>query len=114
MVGWAFCFLFMGKVVKSSVHGWMLRGPPAVCFATFLGVQAAAWERPGTVWNDIMTQPAPHGTYVRKSVKEHFPVWWNNISADLHTSGHSLPEMNEYDKSTMIQNDHTKFDKTIM
>ena len=104
----------MGPIVKSGVHGWFLRLPPAVTFATFLGVQAQAWERPSPSWDDIMKQPAPHGSYVRKSVRTHFPVWWNTISADLHAAGHNLPEMNEYDKAIGIQADHTKFDKTIM
>ena len=92
----------------------MFRLPIAVTFAQFLGVQASAWERPNDIFTNIMAQPAPHGSYLRKTVKEHFPVWWNNVSADLHLSGHNLPEMNEYDKSIHIQNDHTKFDKTIL
>jgi hypothetical protein len=104
----------MGPVVRNSTHGWMLRLPAALSIATFLGVQASAWERPNKTFHEIMAQPAPHGSYLRRSLKEHFPIWWNNVSSDLHTNGHSLPEMNEYDKSIAIQNTHTRFDTTIM
>ena len=101
-VGWGLSMLLMGPIVRSATHGWMLRLPAALSFATFLGVQASAWERPNKTFHELMAQPAPHGSYLRRSVKEHFPVWWNNVSADLHKNGHSLPEMNEYDKSITI------------
>ena len=104
----------MGPIVRSSVHGWYLRLPPATVFATFLAVQANAWQRPNRIFTDLMAQPAPHGSYLRRTLKENFPVWWNTISADLHSAGHNLPEMNEYDKSTLIQETHLGFDKTIM
>jgi hypothetical protein len=104
----------MGPIVRSSTQGWFLRLPPALVFATFLGVQASAWERDCKTFNELMAQPAPHGSYLRKTVKSHFPVWWNHVSADLHKSGHNLPEMNEYDKSIHVQNTHLEFDKTIM
>ena len=50
---------------------------------------------------------------MRKSIKEHFPVWWDHLSKDLHANGYSLPEMNEYDKATLIQNTHTRFDNQM-
>ncbi len=102
MVGWGLTFPLMGPIVRSATHGWMLRLPPALCFATFLSVQGSAWERPSKQFHDLMAQPAPHGSYLRKSVKEHFPVWWNHVSADLHSAGYTLPEMNEYDKAILI------------
>jgi len=92
----------MGPIVKSATHGWMLRLPVALTIATFLGVQASAWERPNKAFHDLVSQPAPHGSYLRKSMREHFPVWWSQVSANLHANGYSLPEMNEYDKSTTI------------
>jgi len=103
----------MGPIVKSATHGWYLRLPVALTFATFLGVQASAWERPSKAFHDLMAQPAPHGSYLRRTVKEHFPVWWNSVSSNLHSNGYSLPEMNEYDKSTMIQNNHTAFNNKL-
>ena len=111
MVGWALVFPLMGPIVKSATHGWMLRFPVALTIATFLGVQASSWERPNKAFHDLMSQPAPHGSYLRKTMREHFPVWWSDVSANLHSNGYSLPEMNEYDKSTLIQNSHTQFDK---
>ncbi len=36
--GWALCFPLMGPIVRSATHGWMLRLPFALSFATFLGV----------------------------------------------------------------------------
>ena len=59
-----------------------------------------------------MSQPAPHGSYLRKSIAHHFPVWWSDVSKNLHENGYSLPEMNEYDKRTTIQETHTHFDAT--
>ena len=108
------CFPLMGPIVKSATHGWMLRFPVALTIATFLGVQASSWERQNKAFHDLVSQPAPHGSYLRKSMKEHFPVWWSSVSGNLHANGYSLPEMNEYDKSTSIQNSHTQFDKQIL
>jgi hypothetical protein len=114
LVGWALCYPLMGPIVKGATQGWMLRLPPTLSIATFLGVQAAAWERPSSAFHDLVSQPAPHGSYIRRSLKEHFPIWWNSVSANLHTNGYSLPEMNEYDKSTRIQNSHTQFDAQVL
>ena len=83
-VGWGMCFPLMGPIIKSATHGWYLRLPVALSFATFLGVQASSWERPSQSFHDLMCQPAPHGSYLRRSIKEHFPVWWNSVSANLH------------------------------
>ena len=112
-IGWLLSFPFMGPVVRGHAHGWKLRLPFALTIATFLGVQAASWERSNKCFHEIISQPAPHGSYLRRSMREHFPVWWNSVSADLHKSGYSLPEMNEYDKATTIQKSHTKFDALI-
>ena len=56
-----------------------------------------------------MTQPAPHGSYLRRTIKEHFPVWWHRTSAQMNERGHSLPEMNEYDRATDMPKTHTAF-----
>ena len=85
----------------------------AMTFATFLGVQASNWQRPSKTFHEIMSQPAPHGSYLRRSLKEHFPVWWNDVSGQLHTNGYSLPEMPQYDKSVEIQKTHTRFDPSF-
>ena len=47
-------------------------------------------------------------------MREHFPVWWNQVSSDLHANGYNLPEMNEYDKAILIQASHTQFDNQIL
>ena len=83
------------------------RLPFALTFATFLGVQASTWDRPNKTFHSLVSQPAPHGSYLRKTLREHFPVWWNQVSSDLHKTGYNLPEMNEYDKATMLQVSHT-------
>ena len=92
----------------------MLRLPFALSFGTFLGVQASTWERPNKTFHELVSQPAPHGSYLRKSIREHFPVWWNQVSEDLYKCGYNLPEMNEYDKATTIQVSHTQFDNQIL
>jgi hypothetical protein len=78
--GWALTYPLMGPIVKSHMHGWMLRFPVAMTVATFLGVQASNWQRPSKTFHELMSQPAPHGSYLRRSIKEHFPVWWNDVS----------------------------------
>lgn len=91
LFGWALTYPLMGPIVKSSLHGWMFRFPVAMTVATFLGVQASNWQRPSSTFHEIMSQPAPHGSYLRRSLKEHFPVWWNDVSNQLSVNGYSLP-----------------------
>jgi len=66
------------------------------------------------VFHEIVSQPAPHGSYLRRSIKEHFPVWWNEVSTDLNANGYSLPEMTQYDKQIEIPKTHTHFDASRM
>lgn len=49
-----------------------------------------------------MVQPAPHGSYLRRNLKENFPMWWRRTSAQMHYNGYNLPEMYEYDRQTDI------------
>lgn len=113
-VGWGSTYLLLGPIVRAPGIHYAMRLPIALTVASFLGVQAAAWERPSTTFHELVSQPAPHGSYVRKTIKEHFPVWWAQVSGDLHKAGYSLPEMNEYDKSTTIQYSHTQFDTQLL
>ena len=69
IVGWGLTFPLMGPIVKSSAHGFYLRFPVAMTFATFLAVQASNWQRPCKAFHEIMAQPAPHGSYLRRTVK---------------------------------------------
>ena len=69
LFGWALTYPLMGPIVKSSAHGWMLRFPVAMTIATFFGVQASNWRRPSKAFHDVMAQPAPHGSYLRRSIK---------------------------------------------
>ena len=96
--GWFASFFLMGPVFKGWAQNFTMRLPAALTFATFLGVQASNWQRPSKNFHEIMSQPAPHGSYLRRTLKEHFPVWWHETSAQLHANGYSLPEMNEYDR----------------
>lgn len=114
LAGWLFTFPLMGPIVRSSTHGWLLRLPVTLSIALFLGVQSANWQRPSKIFNELVSQPAPHGTYLRRSLKEHFPVWWHSVSAQMHNNGLSLPEMNEYDKSTEMPKSHTNFDSKML
>ena len=106
--------MVLGPMVRGVGINYALRLPVALTIGTFMGVQAQTWERRSQTFHEIVSQPAPHGTYLRNTIKEHFPVWWSSVSADLHTAGYSLPEMNEYDKSTDIQRSHTQFDTRVM
>jgi len=112
--GYLISFPLLGPITKSSAHGYYLRLPVALTCSMFLGVQASHWQRPNKIYHELMSQPAPHGSYVRRSIREHFPVWWHATSASLHANGISLPEMNEYDRATQMPKTHTKFDTTLL
>ena len=76
-------YVLMGPVIKNLNIHFATRFAPAVTFAFFYGVQMAQWERPCKAFHEIVSQPAPHGTYVRTLIKEHFPVWWYHVSKKL-------------------------------
>ena len=96
-------------MLRSNTHNWILRLPLTLTIATFLGVQSANYARPNRVFTEIMTQPAPHGSYLRRTIKEHFPVWWHSTSKQLHDRGFNVPEMSQYDRATDMPKTHTAF-----
>ena len=102
-------FPLLGPMLRSSTHNWILRLPLTLSLATFLTIQYSNYAMPNRAFTEIMTQPAPHGSYLRRTIKEHFPVWWNRTSAELTARGHSLPEMNEYDRATEMPKIHNSF-----
>ena len=112
--GWLASYAIMGPVVRSATHGWLLRFPIGLSVSLFMGVQAANWARPNRTFHELMSQPAPHGSYLRRSVREHFPVWWHKVSAELYANGYNFPEMNEYDKATELPRIHTSFDSKML
>ena len=107
--GWFLTYPLMGPILRAQAQNQILRLPAALSFATFLSVQGANWQRPNRTFHEIVSQPAPHGSYLRRSLKEHFPVWWHDTSAQLHANGYSLPEMYEYDRSTAMPKNHAAF-----
>ena len=66
---WIITFPLMGPIVKSASHGWILRFPPAMALGCLLHQNGANWERGNKSFHEIMVQPAPHGSYLRKSLK---------------------------------------------
>ena len=60
-----------------------------------------------------MAQPNPHGSYMRKLVRYHFPAMWDDISETLYENGLNVIEMNEYDKKTTMPEISHKFDKKL-
>ena len=67
--GWLLTYPLMGPVVRTISHGWILKFPVAISIATFLSVQAANWKRPNKAFHELMVQPSPHGSYLRRSIK---------------------------------------------
>ena len=67
--GFALTFPLMGPIVKSGAHTMYLRFPVAITIATFMAVQASNWQRPSKPFHELMAQPAPHGSYLRKTLK---------------------------------------------
>ena len=107
--GWMLTYPLMGPILRAQAQNFILRLPAALSFATFLGVQSANWQRPSQTFHEIVSQPAPHGSYLRRSLKEHFPVWWHETSQQLNETGISLPEMPHYDKSIKMPKSHREF-----
>lgn len=112
LAGWALTYPLMGPILRAQSQNFILRLPAALSFATFLSVQGANWQRPSKTFHEIVSQPAPHGSYLRRSLREHFPVWWRDTSAQLHQNGYSLPEMHEYDRQTHMPKATSSFDTT--
>ena len=110
--GWLLTYPLMGPVLRSQAHNQILRLPAALSFGLFLQVQASNWQRPNKAFHELMVQPAPHGSYLRRTLKEHFPVWWYQTSEQLHDNGYSLPEMYHYDKQVQMPKSHTQFNAT--
>ena len=100
----------MGPILRAQAQNMILRLPAALTFAMFIQVQGANWQRPCKPFSEIVSQPAPHGSYLRRSLREHFPVWWQQTSAQLHANGINLPEMHEYDRQTNMPKNHNSFD----
>ena len=78
--GWMLTYPLMGPILRAQSQNQILRLPAALSFATFLGVQSANWQRPSRTFHEIVSQPTPHGSYLRRSLREHFPVWWHQTS----------------------------------
>ena len=108
-VGWGLTYPLMGPILRAQAQNFVLRLPAALSFSFFLAVQGANWQRPDKAFHEIVSQPAPHGSYLRRTLKEHFPVWWYNASNQLNENGYSLPEMHSYDKATQMPKSATQF-----
>ena len=54
LVGYGMALLLMGPRLKSPAHIWAFRLPAALTFASFLGVQAAEWERTSPQFHDLI------------------------------------------------------------
>mmetsp|Transcript_7139 Transcript_7139/g.9954 ORF Transcript_7139/g.9954 Transcript_7139/m.9954 type:complete len:197 (-) Transcript_7139:94-684(-) len=111
-IGWGLTYPLMGPILRAQAQNFVLRLPATLSFATFIAVQGANWRRPSPTFTDIVSQPAPHGSYLRRTLREHFPVWWRETSAQLHAKGLSLPEMHEYDRQTKMPTSYSNFNTT--
>jgi hypothetical protein len=69
IVGWGLTYPLMGPIIRSSAHSNYFRLPVALTIASFMGVQASTWKRPNKTFHEIMSQPSPHGSYLRRSLK---------------------------------------------
>ena len=110
VAGYWLSYPLCGPIVKGVKTAWIIRLPISMSAAMFINVQAAQWQRPKQTFHELMAQPSPHGSYLRRTVKEHFPVWWHTTSAQLASNGYNFPEMNEYDKIKFMPKSHTSFD----
>jgi len=67
--GWLLTYPLCGPILRATAHGWVYKLPIMMTTATFLGVQAANWKRPCKSFHEAVAQPAPHGSYLRRSLK---------------------------------------------
>ena len=77
---------------------------------TWVSLYQSNQKVPDKYFTQLVSQPAPHGNYVRNIIKTHFPYWWSNVSKQLYDNGMNLPEMNEYDLKTQMPDSKTYFD----
>ena len=61
-----------------------------------------------------MVQPNPHGSYVRKSIRHHFPNWWRDVNKTLEENGVNVMEMDSFDEKTDMPEITGKFDTTLL
>lgn len=114
MAGYAGAVLFWsGRHLSSKQHKWMLRLPVWLTFTSTMCLFMQNYPRHCQPYHDLMAQPAPHGSYLRRTVREHFPYQWRMNSAQLYRAGINVPEMNEYDKSTEMPKSSTIFNSNF-
>ena len=111
-LGYVATSIIMSPTIISPTNGYLLRLPMLAVLTSFLCVQSPHWMRPNQEFHEIMWQPNPHGSYVRKVVRFHFPKLWEDVSANLHENGYNLKEMNEYDNQVEMPELSEKFDTT--
>ena len=112
LLGVGLSYIVMNPVIKVNQIGFIQRLPVAALFGTFFWIQSGNWMRSNEVFHEIIWQPNPHGSYVRKVIRYHFPKWWSQISETLHENGYNLKEMNEYDKQIEMPSIEDRFDTT--
>ena len=66
-----------------------------MCFT--LSMFTNTWMKPCLPFHELVSQPNPHGSYVRKVLRHHFPKLWEETSKTLFENGLNMIEMNEYD-----------------
>ena len=103
----------MHPIISTSTHGFINRLPVAAMLGFFLSIQAGNWIRPNQYFHEIMAQPNPHGSYIRKVIRYHFPRLWNQTSHTLYENGYNLIEMNEYDSQTRMPELDDEFDTSL-
>ena len=113
-LGVGLSYIVTMPVMKVHSIGFMHRMPVAILLGSFMTIQSGNWMRPNEVFHELMWQPNPHGTYVRKVIKYHFPRWWAQISETLYEDGYNLKEMNEYDKQIEMPSTEDRFDTTSL
>ncbi len=112
--GYLLAYPILGRFTRGVAHHSLTVNLGAtIAIFTFLHLAYADFENKDKAFHEIMTQPNPHGSYVRKAIRHHFPCWWSDISLNLHANGYNLKEMNEYVAKTDMPEIRHKFDKNL-
>ena len=102
--------LFACRVSGGASARWWLKLPASIACMTWVALYQSNQKNQDYYFTQLVSQPAPHGNYVRNTIKVHFPYWWANVSKQLADNGMNLPEMNEYDLRVHMPDATTSFD----
>ena len=100
-------------MVGFGPKSWRMHGKIALLFGFGISMFSTNWKKPNLHFHNLVAHPNPHGSYLRKVLRYHFPVLWEETSRTLYENGYNLIEMNEYDDKVDFPQISNKFDTSF-